>query len=71
MDIYWPHKTATKYSRLLSSKEFKHLLMLLGTGMTEGTHVVTQVARVCKQKSVVTFVILMPYVRHFTLILMA
>lgn len=35
MDIYWPCKTAIEYFRLLSSEEFKHLLMLFGTGMTE------------------------------------
>lgn len=71
MDICWPHKTTMEYSRLLSSKEFKHLLMLFGTGVTEGTHVAMGFARVCKHKSVVTFVILMPYVRHLTLISMA
>lgn len=71
MAIYGPCKPATEYSRLLSSKEFKHLLVLFGTGVSEGTHVATRFARVCKHKSVVMFVILMPYVRHFTLILMA
>lgn len=71
MDIYWSCKTATEYSGLLSSNKFKHFLTLLGTGVTEGTHVAMGFARVCKHKSIVTFVILMPYVRHFTLILMA
>lgn len=71
MDICWPHKTTTEYSRLLSSKELKHLMMLFGTGVTEGTPVAMGFARVCKHKSVITFVILMPYVRHLTLISMA
>lgn len=44
---------------------FKHSLRLFGRGVTEETCVVVGFARVCKRKSVVTFVILMPYVRHF------
>lgn len=37
MDIYWPHNTAAECSRILSSREFKHLLTPFGTEVTEGT----------------------------------